>query len=284
MIAYLGPAGTFSEEAALLVSDDGQLLPLTSVPAIVTAVETRAADYGVLPIENSLEGAVNATLDLLIHETDLRLCREVVLPIRHMLAARPGVALEQVQVLHAHPQALGQSRRFVERCLPGAATIAALSNAAALVEALRDERPAAAITTARAAERHAATLLASDIQDRHTNVTRFVVLAREDHPPTGDDKTSFCFAVRENRAGALVEVLRILEEARINMAKLESRPARELLGQYIFLVDIEGHREERHIAATLKRIAQITALCKVFGSYPRGPGPGRHRMAAGDTE
>lgn len=269
-IAYLGPVGTFSEEAAQAYGGpEAELVPLSSIPAVVTAVETGAADLGVLPIENSLEGAVSATLDLLIHETTLRIRAEVVLPIRHILAARQGVQLQEIQVLHAHPQSLGQSRRFVERCLPGAATVAALSNAQALLAALSDERPAAAITTARAADLHGAAILARDIQDRKNNVTRFIVLAHDDDQPTGDDKTSLCFAVRQNRAGALVEALEVLAQADINMTRLESRPAKELLGEYIFLVDIEGHRCEPHIAAALQRLKEKSALFKVFGSYPR---------------
>src|SRR4051812_8293962 len=165
-IAYLGPPGTFSEEAAVAYGGaGGAYLPLASIPAVVTAIETGAATVGVLPIENVLEGSVPATLDLLIHETDLRIAGEVVIPIRHYLVAREGLALLDIKVLHAHPQSLGQCRRFVERCLPGVATVAALSNSAAPAEAMADERPAAAISTLRAAELNGARFLAHDIQD-----------------------------------------------------------------------------------------------------------------------
>ncbi|MFQ3663085.1 MAG: prephenate dehydratase domain-containing protein, partial [Chloroflexaceae bacterium] len=144
-IAYLGPAGTFSEEAALAYAASlpgATLLPLASIPAVVTAIETDAATVGVLPIENLLEGSVNYTLDLLIHETSLQIAGEIVIPIRQYLAARPGVQLSEASVLYAHPQSLGQCRKFIERCLPGVATVASLSNSAALREALADERPA----------------------------------------------------------------------------------------------------------------------------------------------
>jgi prephenate dehydratase len=269
-IAYLGPPGTFSEEAALQWGGpEARLLPLASLPAVVTAVETDAASCGVLPLENSLEGSVTTTLDLLIRETSLQLFSELVLPVRHMLAARPGLQLDQVQVLHAHPQALGQSRRFVERCLPTVATVAALSNAAALVEALADPRPAAAISTPRAIELHAAALLAHDIQDHPNNLTRFVLLGREDAPPTGDDRTSLCFAMRENRAGSLLEALQVFAEAGISLTRLESRPAKEMLGEYIFLADIDGHRSEPQVAAALQRLKAMSSFFKVFGSYPR---------------
>ena len=150
------------------------------------------------------------------------------------------------------------------------ATVASLSNSAAPSEALADERPAAAISTLRAAELTGAAVLARDIQDRTGNVTRFVALGRDDSPPTGDDKTSFCFAfAHEDRAGTLVGALQELARANINMTKLESRPAKEVLGQYIFLVDINGHRLDPPVAAALERIRAQAGLFKVFGSYPR---------------
>ncbi|GAB4427459.1 MAG: prephenate dehydratase [Chloroflexi bacterium OHK40] len=274
-IAYLGPPGTFSEEAAIAFAagrPDAGFLPLASIPAVVTAIETDAATVGVLPIENLLEGSVNYTLDLLIHETSLKIAGEIVIPIRQYLVARPGVRLSDVKVLYAHPQSLGQCRKFVERCLPGVATVASLSNSAAPAEALADERPAAAISTLRAAELTGASVLAREIADTTTNVTRFVVLAQHDAPPSGDDKTSFCFAFDEDRAGTLVGALHELADERINMTKLESRPARAMLGQYIFLVDINGHREEPHVARALARIMARTGMFKVFGSYPRWKG------------
>lgn len=274
-IAYLGPAGTFSEEAALAYAggrSEPRLLPLASIPAVVTAIETAAATVGVLPIENLLEGSVNYTLDLLIHETSLQIVGETVIPIRQYLVARAGLPLSEVRVLYAHPQSLGQCRRFVERCLPGVATVASLSNSAAPAEAVADERPAAAISTRRAAELNGAHILARDIADSPENVTRFVALASHDALPSGDDKTSFCFGFREDRAGTLVEALRELADERLNMTKLESRPSRAVLGQYIFLVDINGHREETHVARALERIRAKTGMFKVFGSYPRWKG------------
>lgn len=269
-IAYLGPPGTFSEAAALAYGGkDVAFLPLPSIPAVVTAIETGAATVGVLPIENVLEGSVTTTLDLLIHETELQVAGETVVPIRHYLAAQPGIALPQVEVLYAHPQALGQCRRFIERCLPSAATVGSLSNSAAPKEALADTRPAAAICTLRAAELSGATVLAHDIQDRSHNVTRFIALGRQDCPPTGDDKTSFCFGFREDRAGVLIEALQVFAQGQINMTKLESRPSKDVLGQYIFLVDINGHRQDEQIAHALEHIRSQTGFFKIFGSYPR---------------
>ncbi len=271
-IAYLGPAGTFSEEAAIAYTANraaARLLPLSSIPAVVTAIETGAATVGVLPIENLLEGSVTFTLDLLIHETGLQIAGEIVIPIRQYLVARDGLSLPDAKVLHAHPQSLGQCRKFIERCLPGIATVASLSNSAAPAEALADERPAVAISTLRAAELTGAKILARDIADTPGNVTRFIVLAQEDAPPTGDDKTSFCFGFLEDRAGTLVAALQELAVEQINMTKLESRPSKAVLGQYIFLVDVNGHRTEAPVARALERIRARTGMLKLFGSYPR---------------
>jgi prephenate dehydratase len=269
-IAYLGPPGTFSEAAALAYGGShAEYLPLTSMPAVVTAIETGVATVGVLPIENALEGSVTTTLDLLIHETDLQICGETVIPIRLYLVAQAGLSLPDIKVLYAHPQSLGQSRRFVERCLPGVETFASLSNSAAPTEALADKRPAAAISTLQAAKLTGANILARDIQDRANNVTRFIALGRERCLPTGDDKTSFCFGFHEDRAGTLVGALEELARAGINMTKLESRPSKEVLGQYIFWVDINGHQQDAHVIQALEKIAAKTDLLKVCGSYPR---------------
>ncbi len=268
-IAYLGPAGTWSEAAALRFGGgNARLLPFTSMGGVVSAVETGLADSGVLPVENSLEGAVGTTLDLLIHETRLRIMAEVVEPIRHMLLARPGTRVEEITVLRSHPQALAQCRRFIERVLPKVTTAASLSTAAA-VEEILDEPHSAAISTPRAAEIYPVQVLAHDIQDKHTNETRFIVLAPHDAPPTGDDKTSLCFSTRQNRPGALVEVLQLFAAAEINLSKVESRPAGDQLGQYIFLLDLEGHRDDPRVARVLEQVERVSDLFKIFGSYPR---------------
>lgn len=273
-IAYLGPPGSYSEEAALLLGkDEAEYLPQASMPDVISAVEKGEATSGVLPIENMLEGSVSITLDKLIHDTNLRISGELVIPIRQCLVSRPELQLSDIEVLYGHPQSLGQCRRFIERYLSKAVTIASLSNSAAPSEALADPRPAAAISTLRAAELTGATILARDIADNLSNVTRFVVLSHHDAEPTGDDKTSFCFGFdTDDRPGSLVGALQELAYEGINMTKLESRPTKVVLGLYIFLVDINGHRSEPHVARALERIAARTGLFKVFGSYPRWKG------------
>lgn len=269
-ISYLGPEGTYSEMAALAFAQRGNtLVSMPSLPAVVQAVESGQADVAVMPIENVLEGAVTPTLDLLIHDTQLMICDEVVVPIRHQLLGRAGLDIATVEVLYGHPQSLGQCRQFIEHRLPHVTTVASLSNSAAPAEALSSSRPAVAIGTSRAAELTGATILWPDIQDRSHNVTRFVVLAAADHAPTGNDKTSLCFGFnREDEAGQVVRALQFLAEANINMIKLESRPSKAVLGEYIFLVDINGHRLDPHIAAALQKMREQTGFLKIFGSYP----------------
>lgn len=271
-IAYLGPEGTFSEEAALAQSrrDGSSLMAFSSFPALVSAAETGLTERALLPIENSLEGSVGATLDLLIHETNLKICDEIVLPVRHVLAVVPGATLADIKVINSHPQALGQCRRFFERCLPSAQQEAALSTAAAVEQIMRNGDPShAAVGTARAAQLYAAEVLAHDIQDNRSNVTRFFVLAQQDSPPTGNDRTSFCFTVKRNVPGAMHEILTVLAKAGIQMSKIESRPTKSALGQYYFLIDVEGHREDDVISKSLREIETMTGMLKIFGSYPR---------------
>ena len=268
-IAYLGPQGTFTEDAALLHDKTAQLIPFPSIPAVAVAVVSGMAEEGVVAIENSLEGSVTDTLDLLIHESGVFIRKELVLPIEHYLLVKPGTEAGGVKVLYSHPQALGQCRNVIERCFPKVNVVAALSNAAAVEEMMASIHPAAAIGTRRAAEIYDAEILARGIQDKAPNVTRFVVLALTDHPPTGSDKTSLCFSFADDRPGVLCEVLQKFAERNINLAKIESRPSKESLGRYIFLIDIEGHHDDSLVSEVLKQVREVTSLFKVFGSYPR---------------
>jgi len=269
-LAFLGPPGTFSEEAALKYDSQAELIPMASITAVASAVDSGMADQGIVPIENSLEGSVTETLDLLVHSgKPLSIRQEITLPIEHFLVARPGTKADDVQVVFAHPQALGQCRGFIERCFPKATVEAALSNSAAVEETMGREG-SAAIGTGRAAEIYGAEVLARGIQDRNPNVTRFVILAREDHPRTGDDKTSFaCAFAVEDRPGLLVGALEEFSQRSINLSKIESRPSRERLGTYIFLMDIDGHRADSVVAEALKCVKERCSFFRVLGSYPR---------------
>ena len=271
-IAYLGPQGTFTEEAALRHEPSGDLEPFPTVAAVALAVSSGIAQEGVVPIENSLEGSVTATLDLLIHESRLFIRQELVLPIEHCLLVKPGTRAAEIQVVYSHPQALGQCRDFLERCFPKAQLEASLSTVAATDAMLENPRPTAAIAPKRAAELRNVEVLAQGIQDSQFNVTRFVVLSENDHPPTGRDKTSLCFSFAEDKAGSLYTALGEFAQRNINLAKIESRPAKQALGEYIFLIDCEGHREDPLIKKAIENLRSHVTTLKVFGSYPRWDG------------
>jgi len=272
-LAFLGPPGTFSEEAALKYAPEAQAVPMPTITAVFSAIESGMADEGIAPIENSLEGSVAETLDLLVHGLAggqaLSLRRELVLKVDHCLLARPGTVTGDVKVVFAHPQALGQCRGFVERCFPKATVEAALSNSAA-VEEMMGREGAAAIGTRRAAEIYGAEMLAQGIQDRNPNVTRFVIVGHADHEPTGDDRTSIAFAfAHEDRPGQVVAALKEFSERGINLSKIESRPSKEKLGTYIFLIDVDGHRTDAALAEALGGIDGMCSWFRVLGSYPR---------------
>jgi len=272
-IAYLGPPGTFSEEAALLYAPQAHHIPMPTISAVAAAVLSGMAHEGVVPIENSQEGSVPETLDVLIHEEGLMIRQEVVLAIEHHLLVRPGTTASDVQVIFSHPQALAQCRRFLERCFPKAEVVAAFSTAAA-VEEMMARQGAAAIGTLRAAHIYGAEVLARSIQDRRPNLTRFVALAREDHPPTGRDKTSLAFTfATEDRPGLLVGALKEFSCREINLSKIESRPTGDRLGTYIFLVDVDGHRQEPHLAEALEQVRGQCSFFRILGSYPKWQPP-----------
>jgi prephenate dehydratase len=269
-LAFLGPPGTYAEEAALQYAPEAELVPMASNTAVAAAVESAMVDEGIVPIENSLEGSIPETLDALVHGSGkLWIRREVVLAIEHRLLVKPGVLAQNVKVVLSHPNPLGQCRGFIERCFPKATVEAALSTTAAVEEVMgRDD--AAAIGSGRAAELYGAEVLASGIEDRSTNVTRFVVLADDDHQGTGDDKTSLAFAFAvEDRSGLLVSALETFSKREINLSKIESRPSKERLGTYIFLVDVDGHRSDPAMAGALESIREKCSFFRVLGSYPR---------------
>ena len=279
-IAYLGPEGTYSEQAALEHArhaalhdpDPVRLVPFASIPAAVRAVEDGAAHQAVVPIENSLEGVVTHTADLLIHHTPLRIRNEIVLAIHHGLLVQPGVARRDVRVVYSHPQALAQCRGYLGRHLPQAEPVASLSTASAVRDMQRSDRRAAAISSLRAAELCDAAVVDRNIEDVRSNKTRFVVLAASDAPRTGRDKTSICFDFSEDAAGLLHGALDELASRNISMTRVESRPDRRSLGRYIFLIDIEGHREDPLVQEALAGIRARASMFKVLGAYPRVAG------------
>ena len=268
-LAFLGPPGTHTEQASMDYDAGASLLPCGSIPLVAAAVDSGEADEGMVPIENSIGGSVSDTLDLLIHESTLFIRHEIVLPIKHFLVGRPGTRLEDVDVIYSKQQALEQCRRYMAEHFDGVREAASMSTAAAVEDMFGGEGRAAAIATERAAELYGAVVLASGIEDYANNMTRFVVLASADHPRTGDDKTSICFSFSGDDPGVLHAALGEFASRGINLTKIESRPTREALGEYIFLIDLQGHREDEIVQSALSGVRKITALFKVFGSYPR---------------
>jgi prephenate dehydratase len=268
-IAFLGPVGTYTEEAALKYDPQADLQSFPTIEAVGLAVSSGITDQGVVPIENSLEGSVTFTLDLLISQTGLSIHNEIVLPIEHYLMAKAGTRAPDIRVIYSHPQALAQCRNFLERCFPNAERTASLSTIAAVADMQESALPAAAISPRRAAELHDVEIIGQNIQDNPNNVTRFAVLSTSDHAPTGKDKTSICFSFERDAPGSLYGALGEFAERNINLVKIESRPTKESLGQYIFLIDCEGHREDPLIKGAIEALSSSVTSLKVLGSYPR---------------
>lgn len=268
-IAYLGPAGTYSEQAAEQWNNVDELLPLESIPAVARSVENGEAFQGVLPIENSIEGGVTFTLDLLIHDSSLAICGEVIVPINHYLMAHGEIPLDDVATVYSHPQSLGQCRQFLLNNLPQASLVASLSNAKAVEEMLSANPGAAAISSERSAYLYGATILEKNVEDNPSNETRFVILSHKDHEMTFNDKTSLCFEFDGDEPGILSETLREFASRNINLVKIESRPNKRRLGRYVFLVDIDGHRKMEKVKQALAALEQKVSMLKIFGSYPK---------------
>ena len=267
-LGFLGPEGTYTEQAGLNYDPEAELVPYPSIPAVASAVESGEVDEGVVPIENSLEGAVTHTLDLLIHDSTLSIRQELVLPIDHCLVVQPGTKIEDIELIYSHPQALAQCRSFLAERFQDASLTASLSTAASVREMQESDVVAAAIANRRAATLNGAHVLLEGIQDDRSNATRFVILAPTDHSRTGADKTSICFDFENDAPGILYTVLGEFSQRGINLTKIESRPTRANLGRYIFLVDVEGHRDEGTMKEALDAVRSQVSMFKIFGSYP----------------
>lgn len=268
-IAFLGPAGTWSEVALLSLGiADAEPVARASIAEVFEAVERGKADLGVVPIENSIEGSVTATLDALAFDTQLEIQRELVLDISFALVAAPGSSLGDITSVVAHPQASGQCRRWLDRHLPGRPVTAANSNAEA-VQIAAATPGVAALGPALAAEIYGAAVLESDVQDYAGNQTRFVVLGRGIQPRTGHDKTSLALFMKKDKPGALLMILSEFAYGDINLTKIQSRPTKRQLGDYMFFVDLQGHIEDANVRLALDCLRLKLREVKVLGSYPK---------------
>lgn len=267
-VGYLGPEGTFCQSAVYkYFGHSVRALPLGTIDEVFHEVESGAADFGVIPVENSTEGSVNHTLDMFL-TSPLKICGEVEMRIRqHLLGNLSG--LEKVLRVSAHPQALAQCRGWLKEFLPNAELHPAASNAEGARRA-RDEAGTAAIAGDAAAEVYGLAKLVADIEDRPDNTTRFLVIGRRMLKASGQDKTSLLLSARDtDDAGALHKLLAPLAESQINMTRIESRPSRRGKWNYVFFVDIDGHADSAVVASALSKLRKRAQLFRVLGSYPK---------------
>ena len=264
-IAFLGPLGSFTGSAAIKhFGHAARLLPHSTIDDVFRDVEAGHAHYAVVPVENSTEGAVGRSMDLLC-ATPLKICGEVVLRIHQNLLSRE-TSLDKISKVYSHAQSLAQCHEWLNRHLPHAARISVNSNSLAAEMAMQEDG-VAAIAGVAAAERFSVPVLISNIEDEPNNTTRFLVLGRYDAGMSGRDKTSLIMSA-PNKTGSLHQLLIPLAEAGVSMTRLESRPARHTLWDYVFFVDIDGHRDQPVIACALAELTQRAAYLKVLGSYP----------------
>ena len=287
-VAYFGPEATFTHEALLTQPDlvGADLRPLGAITDVLEAVARGEADLGFVPIENAIEGTVSATIDGLIHDVELHIQREVVMDIHLHLMARPGLALEDVRTVSSYPHALAQCQKYLAKALPGVDQRAANSTADAAralgESAGTDARAEAAIAPRIAAERYGLAIVAEDVEDHPENQTRFVLVARTRVPkPTGHDKTSIVCFQRADHPGSLHGILGQFAARNINLTKLESRPTKQGLGDYCFVIDLSGHLGDEVVADCLRDLHAGLAGVKFLGSYPAAGehGPEQRRQA-----
>jgi len=285
-LGCLGPAGTFTDLAAHLYLErlgcpEGvKLRYLDSIADVLLAVDSGAVPSGILPIENSLEGSVSIALDMMMHEVDVRITDEIICPISHCLLSSSSYQLPDIRVVISHQQAIAQCRRFLRTCLSHAQVKTVPSTAQAAAAVLGGGSGLAAIGAARAAHQYGLTIIAENIQDRWDNVTRFVIIEKspgavEAYPPDSavasiraPGKTSLVFTTLTDGPGVLYRVLGEFASRDINLTKIESRPAKRQLGEYVFFIDIEGYCWEPPVSEALAAVRAQTGLLKILGSYP----------------
>lgn len=269
-IAFLGPLGTFSHEAAIaLFGTSNEFKPLPGFAPIVKAVETEECDFGVLPIENSVEGPVNANLDLL-KDSPLTIFGEKTIAAHQNLLSKAR-NIKSIKHLLSHPQPLGQCRDYIQRMLPGVRIqeVSSTALAAMTVAAPGIKEDYAAIGSLAAARIYKLNVLDKNIEDGAAGKTRFIVISRSAPKRTGKDKTSIAVSIK-NRPGELFRLLALFNKAKINLTQIASRPLKAGAWGYLFFIDLDGHREDPAVEKTLKQVAKMSDLLKILGSYPKG--------------
>ncbi len=265
-VAFLGPEGTFTHTAALRhFGHSVQTVALSGIDQVFHQVESRACQYGVVPVENSIEGMINHTLDLLINSS-LKISGEVELRIHQQLMSK-AASIDKIKKIYSHQQSLAQCRSWLDNHLPGIERIAVSSNAEAARIATGDSS-AAAIAGEAAASLYQLPILESNIEDEADNSTRFLIIAEKDSQPSGDDKTSLLFTM-PSKPGTLLKMLSCFADNNINMTRIESRPSRRGLWEYVFFVDIDGHIRNENVVSALERLETEASMVKILGSYPK---------------
>lgn len=266
-VAYLGPEGTYTQAA--VVKHFGQAvnsLDVKTIADVFRVVEQGRAHFGVVPVENSTEGVITHTLDC-FSSSNLKVCGEVQLPINHQLLSNAD-GLSNVQKVYAHPQALAQCRRWIERYLPAAETFTSSSNAEAAIIAAKDPS-VAAIASDIAARLYDITILASGIEDERNNTTRFLIIGNDSYAASGEDKTTIMVSAA-NKVGSLFELLKPLYDAGVDLSRIESRPSRQTNWEYVFFIDLIGHVDDPKVMLALDELQARSAYFKLIGSYPVG--------------
>ncbi|MFI0424295.1 prephenate dehydratase [Spongiactinospora sp. 9N601] len=274
-LAYLGPEGTFSEEALRILAPEAERLSCPNVGAALEAVRRGVADAAVVPLENSLEGGIASTLDELVRGEPLLITAELLLPVRFSLLARPGTEIGHIKRVLTHPAAHTQCRGFIARELPDAVVIASASTAAAAQEVALPSSPYdAAIGAAIAGEHYGLLEIAANIGDRDDTVTRFVMVGRPAPlpAPTGADRTSTVAYLAEDHPGALLELLTEFSVRGVNLSRIESRPTGDGIGSYFFFFDFEGHVADARVGEAISGLHRVCADVRFLGSYPRADG------------
>ncbi len=265
ILGLLGPVGTYCEQAALIWDNNSRLKYYDDVIDVVSGLVEEKINQGIIPIENSLEGSVGITLDLL-RAYDIKIIGEVLVQIKHCLLAVGDIS--DVNIILSHPQAIAQCRFFIKEHFKGVKVITTDSTAHAAKQA-SESGEIAAIASEESAIRYNLNVLKKDIQDHNENVTRFIAIGNDYAKPTGDDKTSISIYLQKDRPGALYEILEAFSKRNINLSKIESRPSRKALGDYVFYIDCDGHIKDKKVSEALGDINKKVQLLKVLGSYPK---------------
>jgi len=280
-VAYLGPEGTFTQQAVHRhFGHSIHALSYSGIDSVFEQVQSADADFGVVPVENSTQGIVSHTLDMFT-VSDLKICGEIELRVHQNLLSQAR-SLDQIERVYSHEQSLSQCKAWIRGHLPSAELIAVNSNAEA-ARRVRNAPEAAAIAGRSAAEIYGLPVMFANIEDRSDNTTRFLVIGRELFAPSGKDKTTLLLAGHEG-PGLLFRLLQPFETHNVNMTRIESRPSSQGTWQYLFYVDIEGHSEDENVAAALGELEQVAKLCRVLGSYPRALLPMETLQTSGKNE